>query len=66
MKQSYDWVEAAARERGCAAALFGHTHRPLCEQRGVLLLNPGSAADGRLALMECDGEGRLAARLYSF
>ena len=66
MKQSYDWVEAAARERGCQAALFGHTHRPLCEQRSVLLLNPGSAADGRLAVLECGDEGRLSARLLSF
>lgn len=66
VKQSLAWVEAAARERGCEAALFGHTHRPLCEQRGVLLLNPGSAADGHLAVLECDDGGRLAARLLAF
>ena len=34
----------AARQRGAAAALFGHTHSPLCEQLedGMWLFNPGS------------------------
>lgn len=35
---------ASARQRGAAAALFGHTHSALCEQLddGLWLLNPGS------------------------
>ena len=35
---------ASARQRGANAALFGHTHSPLCEQLedGMWLLNPGS------------------------
>ncbi len=34
---------AYAKEKGARAALFGHTHRPLCEENnGILLLNPGS------------------------
>lgn len=33
----------AAREKGAAVALFGHTHCPLCEREGdVYLLNPGA------------------------
>jgi len=32
---------------GADVLLFGHTHRPLCEQRGdMLLLNPGTAGEG--------------------
>ena len=35
----------AAKERGCEAALFGHTHIPFLEREdGILLLNPGSCA----------------------
>lgn len=39
-----------AREAGVQAALFGHTHAPLCEwEQGILLLNPGALRDGRYA-----------------
>ncbi len=32
-----------AREAGCALALFGHTHRALCEEcEGIRVVNPGS------------------------
>jgi predicted phosphodiesterase len=32
------------------ALVFGHSHRPLCHRyEGVLLFNPGSAADRREA-----------------
>ena len=32
-----------AEELGCKAALFGHTHKPLCQEiDGFHLLNPGS------------------------
>lgn len=34
------------------AALFGHTHIPLCtREEGILLLNPGALKDGRYALL---------------
>lgn len=35
---------AAARNRGAAIALYGHTHTPLCEklEDGMWLMNPGS------------------------
>lgn len=36
----------AAREHGAAVLLFGHTHRPLVDNDGILLtLNPGAAGD---------------------
>ena len=36
-------IEAACRARACRIAIFGHTHRPLIQERdGVLLINPGS------------------------
>ncbi|MEA5016904.1 MAG: YfcE family phosphodiesterase [Candidatus Limiplasma sp.] len=37
----------AARERGAAIALYGHTHRShLEEAHGVLLVNPGAVCEG--------------------
>ena len=44
VKSGMDGLITAARQRGAAAALFGHTHSPLCEQLddGLWLLNPGS------------------------
>lgn len=38
-------LEYAARERNCALAVYGHTHRAAAEWGGeVFLLNPGSLA----------------------
>lgn len=32
-----------AKSRGCQVVLFGHTHRPVAEEKGgVLVINPGS------------------------
>ena len=37
-----------ALEQGAEVALFGHTHRPLMDKNGsVLILNPGSVAEAR-------------------
>jgi len=58
-------LDYAARERECSITLFGHTHQPCVETRGTLMINPGSAADSRLALLEVD-EGRPRVRLLSF
>ncbi|MBQ8537088.1 MAG: metallophosphoesterase [Clostridia bacterium] len=33
----------AAKARGCRVCLYGHTHRPLIEEKdGILLMNPGA------------------------
>ena len=43
VKYDLDTLAEAAAARGAEVALFGHTHIPLSEQRGtVLLFNPGS------------------------
>lgn len=45
-----------ARELGCAAALFGHTHIPFLDEGGdVLLLNPGSPSLPRGGSRRCMG-----------
>ncbi len=58
-----------ARFPACGAVVFGHSHQPLIEQHGdLLLLNPGSALDRRrapvctMALLEI-AAGRLTAKL---
>lgn len=60
----YSVLTYAAQEKGCDAALFGHTHRAFIgTMDGVLLVNPGSVRDsGTLAVLEEDGAGRLTAR----
>jgi putative phosphoesterase len=54
---------------GVQVVIFGHSHRPLAEQRGgVLYLNPGSAGPRRFSLpvsvatLEIDG-GAISARI---
>ena len=49
-----------ARSRGCEIVMFGHTHKPMAEQRnGIWVINPGSLSyprqEGRMpsyAVME--------------
>ncbi len=55
-----------AKERHADIALFGHTHKPLCEYaHGILLLNPGSAGNycrggrARASLLELDRQIRV-------
>jgi uncharacterized protein len=54
----------------CRVVVFGHTHLPVCEdERGLLLLNPGSPTERRrapsrsLALLDIDTHGNVAAEL---
>ena len=64
VKQQYSSLAYAAREKGCTLALFGHTHYPeTVEMGGVTLVNPGSAADGRFALVEISPEGGITPKL---
>lgn len=65
VKSTLTELDDAAREHGCTIALFGHTHQPLMEQRRTLLINPGSAADGRMALLELN-EGKPRINLLSY
>lgn len=56
----------AAREKGADIALFGHTHKPLLDNMGdIILMNPGSVStygiieikDGKADAHMCDFEG---------
>lgn len=41
--ENYSELLSRAESLGCDCAVFGHTHRSLCDpRRNVLLLNPGS------------------------
>ena len=64
-KSTYTYLDEAAYERGCTVTLFGHTHSPCVETRRTLMINPGSAADGRLALLELN-DGRPRVNLLSY
>ena len=65
VKSTYDELDRASLERGCTVTLFGHTHSPCVETRRTLMINPGSAADGRLALLELN-DGRPRVNLLSY
>lgn len=42
-----------ARDRGCTAALFGHTHRFFCDRKeGITLINPGSVGNGSYCIVQ--------------
>lgn len=56
-------LAARAERHQADIALFGHTHKPLCEYvHGVMLLNPGSAGNrcrggrARANILEIEGE----------
>ena len=50
----------AAYEAGAAAALFGHTHEPLCDrdENGLLVMNPGTCRSysGTAGIIEVEDE----------
>lgn len=49
-------LSLAAREQGAAFCLFGHTHEATYEfENGIWLINPGSAATGRYAIVDVTG-----------
>ena len=65
-------MESVAKQKGCVAALFGHTHRSVCKKSedGFLILNPGSVSRPRgckpsFAILESDG-GKLDAAIVDW
>jgi len=43
VKNGFESIASRCISEGCKAVLFGHTHRPLYEEKnGIYLLNPGS------------------------
>ena len=65
VKMTYTFLDKAAQEMGCAIAFFGHTHIPCMEQHRTLLVNPGSAARGHMALLEVEN-GQPRVELLSY
>ncbi len=59
VKNSTELYHSAAKQRGCDAALFGHTHRAVNERReGVYLFNPGSVlSTGTYGIIETSESG---------
>ena len=49
----------------CGIALYGHTHEPAMDMYSVLMVNPGSVMDGRVALLEIEG-GKPRVQLWHF
>ncbi len=54
VKSTYLYLRDAAREADCTVALFGHTHQAVVEPGVPLLMNPGCAMDGRLAVLDVE------------
>ena len=52
-------------EAGCQIALYGHTHCPDVETRRTMMVNPGAACNGQLALLEVE-DGRPRVSLLSY
>lgn len=65
VKQTLVALDRAAVEAGCAVALYGHTHCADVETRRAMLVNPGAAGSGHLALLEVeDGQPRVSLLRY--
>lgn len=63
----YDRLRAAALQKGCDYAFFGHIHRPVCDtSESVTVINPGSISMPRQAdrrptyvLLDVDKNGEI-------
>ena len=54
VKTGEGMVEQAARARNARICLYGHTHTPVCEQRGdMYIMNPGSIGEPRRGIPTC-------------
>lgn len=52
VKLGLNRIAMQAREKNCQAALFGHTHSALLEEKeGVMLFNPGSIYSGSYGIL---------------
>ena len=65
-----DRLAYAAMEQGAQIAMFGHTHVPMQQQIGdVLVINPGTAGKGRpstWALVEVTDNGQILCSINEF
>jgi putative phosphoesterase len=66
-KYSYDTAIYAAEEQRADLICFGHTHTPYRDMvRGLNIINPGSVADGRYAIVEITDSGKIITKLAKF
>ena len=66
VKDGMDDLLELAMDQRASAALFGHTHYQKMERRrGILLLNPGPANDGKYAILNVDRMGAIVPELHS-
>ncbi len=65
VKSTLSSLRDAAQEANCSIALYGHTHRADVDTSGPLLINPGAAKDGRLALLAVSN-GKPLVKLLEF
>ena len=67
VKRTMSHLLAEARSLGAAAALYGHTHEPVCycEEDGLWVLNPGTcrSSGGSVGLIETENNMIKACRL---
>ncbi len=70
---SYDSIAYWAEEKGADAVLFGHTHHPVYDNEGrVMLLNPGSLSLPRggtaptFAILDISENGRMEAAIMEY
>lgn len=69
VKETIVYLLQRAREQGCQAALFGHSHIP-CNviEKGILLLNPGSTTrpkgGNQASAAIINTEGNLSAEIF--
>ena len=65
VKQGLYLLDDEAVRQECSIALYGHTHEPAMDMYSVLMINPGSVQDGRIAFLEVT-EGRPRVELWHF
>ncbi len=49
-------ISLAAREKNADAVLFGHTHNQFIDKGDILMLNPGSIAGGKYAVLDIEND----------
>ncbi len=60
VREGTDDLFLLARQEKCHAALYGHTHvQKMKWERGILILNPGAANDGRYAVLNINRLGAI-------
>ena len=65
VKSTTDFLRSAAQEANCSVVLYGHTHRAEVDPSGPLMVNPGAAKDGHMALLMVS-KGHAIAKLLDF